>query len=407
MVSNNNKRNMIPRRPNDSIDRSDKPETKFSKLQGLPPEVKSQTKRGKKSDSSASSRAPQGPSLLQLKDIKFLSPLDPQLSKTLLSVPQSKNNSRAVSPFSRRPSPPRSATPTPTMAGLASSKGLVDDLRRTNEFMNQEILNLREQVECLTERCRQQEAELQQTAKQAQEAISLAAAESRKCKAAKEAIKSLSAQLNYMAERLPAGVYDNDRQKPAYPRVPVSNGIQHPTVTNTDQTVGKESELPTSAEHLSVVSAPYATDDGDTGNVIGSHPLQDGTFTTSEGPPEMQDIRSSHDESESGSHRGVKNFNTMSTAVGNGHEVEREWDEQDEPGVYITLVSLLDGTKELKRVRFSRRRFSERQAENWWSENRARVFEQYNVRGIDKPMNETAVQSMPVNEDKVASSHQL
>ena len=53
----------------------------------------------------------------------------------------------------------------------------------------------------------------------------------------------------------------------------------------------------------------------------------------------------------------------------------------------------------------SRRRFSERQAENWWSENRARVFEQYNVRGIDKPMNESTVQSMPVNENKIASSH--
>jgi mannose-6-phosphate isomerase-like protein (cupin superfamily) len=70
-------------------------------------------------------------------------------------------------------------------------------------------------------------------------------------------------------------------------------------------------------------------------------------------------------------------------------------------------MSLPDGTKELKRVRFSRRRFSERQAENWWSENRARVFEQYNVRGFDKPMNEDTVQSMPVNEDKVASPHQL
>jgi len=407
MVSNNNKRNMIPRRPNDSIDRSDKPETKNSKTQGLPPEAKSQTKRGKKSDSSASSRVPQGPAL-QLKDIKLLSPLDPQLSKALLSLPQSRNNSRAVSPFSRRPSPPRSATPTPTMAGLASSKGVADDLRKTNEFMSQEILNLRDQVENLTKRCQQKEAELQQTAKQEQEARSLAAAESRKNKAAKEAIKSLSAQLNYMAERLPAGVYDNDRQRPAYSRAPVLNGIQYPTVSNTDQTVGKENELPNTAEYLPVISAPFATDNGDTGSVIGSHPLQDSKFTTSEGRMELQGIRfSSHEESVSTTHRDVENFNTVSNAVGNGHEVETEWVEQDEPGVYITLMSLPDGTKELKRVRFSRRRFSERQAENWWSENRARVFEQYNVRGFDKPMNEDTVQSMPVNEDKVASPHQL
>lgn len=32
----------------------------------------------------------------------------------------------------------------------------------------------------------------------------------------------------------------------------------------------------------------------------------------------------------------------------------------------------------------SRKRFSEKQAEQWWAENRARVYEQYNVRMIDK-----------------------
>ncbi|KAI5409993.1 hypothetical protein KIW84_055457 [Lathyrus oleraceus] len=32
----------------------------------------------------------------------------------------------------------------------------------------------------------------------------------------------------------------------------------------------------------------------------------------------------------------------------------------------------------------SRKRFSEKQAEHWWAENRVRVYEQYNVRTIDK-----------------------
>ncbi|RVW37168.1 hypothetical protein CK203_111754 [Vitis vinifera] len=31
-----------------------------------------------------------------------------------------------------------------------------------------------------------------------------------------------------------------------------------------------------------------------------------------------------------------------------------------------------------------RRRFGEHQAENWWSENREKVYERYNVRGSDK-----------------------
>ncbi|XP_065622586.1 protein Brevis radix-like 2 [Quercus suber] len=61
-----------------------------------------------------------------------------------------------------------------------------------------------------------------------------------------------------------------------------------------------------------------------------------------------------------------------------------EWVEQDEPGVYITLVSLPGGAKDLKRVRFSRKRFSEKEAEQWWALNRARVYQQYNIPMVDK-----------------------
>ncbi|KAF5938322.1 hypothetical protein HYC85_022581 [Camellia sinensis] len=63
---------------------------------------------------------------------------------------------------------------------------------------------------------------------------------------------------------------------------------------------------------------------------------------------------------------------------------DNEWVEQDESGVYITLTSLPGGVKDLKRVRFSRKRFSEKEAEQWWAENRARVYERYNVRTVDK-----------------------
>jgi hypothetical protein len=41
-----------------------------------------------------------------------------------------------------------------------------------------------------------------------------------------------------------------------------------------------------------------------------------------------------------------------SSLVANGNQVEAEWIEQYEPGVYITLVALRDGTRDLKRVRF-------------------------------------------------------
>ena len=119
----------------------------------------------------------------------------------------------------------------------------------------------------------------------------------------------------------------------------------------------------------------------------------------------MQGIRFSHDESEYWTHQGVENFNTTSTSMGNGHELKKKWVEKDEPSVYITFMSLLDGTKELKHVWFIHRRFSEWQVENWWSKNCAWVFKQYNVQGVGKPTIKSTIHSMHANEDKIASYH--
>ncbi|KAJ6308817.1 hypothetical protein OIU76_018413 [Salix suchowensis] len=64
-------------------------------------------------------------------------------------------------------------------------------------------------------------------------------------------------------------------------------------------------------------------------------------------------------------------------SISNASDMETEWVEQDEPGVYITIRALPGGAKELRRVRFSRERFEETHARLWWEENRARIQEQY------------------------------
>ncbi|KAE9606982.1 putative brevis radix (BRX) domain-containing protein [Lupinus albus] len=64
-------------------------------------------------------------------------------------------------------------------------------------------------------------------------------------------------------------------------------------------------------------------------------------------------------------------------SISNASEIEAEWIEEDEPGVYITLRQLADGTRELRRVRFSREKFGEVHAKNWWEENRERIQAQY------------------------------
>ncbi|CAA2944824.1 protein Brevis radix-like 2 [Olea europaea var. sylvestris] len=64
-------------------------------------------------------------------------------------------------------------------------------------------------------------------------------------------------------------------------------------------------------------------------------------------------------------------------SVSNASDLDTEWVEQDEPGVYITIGTLPGGSRELRRVRFSRERFGEMQARLWWEENRARIQQQY------------------------------
>ncbi|XP_047323108.1 protein BREVIS RADIX-like [Impatiens glandulifera] len=66
-----------------------------------------------------------------------------------------------------------------------------------------------------------------------------------------------------------------------------------------------------------------------------------------------------------------------SLSISNASEVDSEWVEQDEPGIYITIRQLVDGTRELRRVRFSRERFGESHAKIWWEENKDRIQSQY------------------------------
>ncbi|ONK63536.1 uncharacterized protein A4U43_C07F16240 [Asparagus officinalis] len=266
------------------------------------------------------------------------------------SVPGSRIASRATSPVSRRTSPPRSTTPTPTLGGLTSPKFVVDDAKKTNDGLNQEVLRLKAQVENLTRKAQLQEIELERTTKQLKEAIAVAGEETAKCKAAKEVIKSLTSQLKDMAERLPGGGLRNGGKLPSLASFSSSPASSDFSVAAIDQM----SSLITSHEPDSNGSA-----NGALANVPGSN---------------------SHHRNRVGGHSEVRNGSKPPDADPNH---ESEWVEQDEPGVYITLVSLPGGMKDLKRVRFSRKRFSERQAEQWWAENRARVYEHYNVRMVD------------------------
>lgn len=56
-----------------------------------------------------------------------------------------------------------------------------------------------------------------------------------------------------------------------------------------------------------------------------------------------------------------------------------EWVEEVTPGVFITIVRTEGGTNELKRVRFSRRKYDDVEAQRWWEDNRYGVLEEYGL----------------------------
>jgi hypothetical protein len=122
---------------------------RFSSMESLK-QAESRSKRNKKLEfnSSRVSPVPNGGSQWGALNIsKSFNPMFGSSKKFFsASVPGSRIVSRATSPISRRPSPPRSTTPTPTLGGLTSPKIVVDDAKRNYESLNQEVIKLRAQV---------------------------------------------------------------------------------------------------------------------------------------------------------------------------------------------------------------------------------------------------------------------
>lgn len=166
-------------------------------------------------------------------------------------------------------------------------------------------------------------------------------------------IKSLTAQLKEMAERLPLGTVRNSKTP-----VPGSPGPN------------PSSDVSNAMERL---SSPMASHE------IGLNCSSRNDISNGSSTPRNHDTNSPLKGQSETSSRS-KHRNTEAEA-----NYGSEWVEQDEPGVYITLVSMPGGIKDLKRVRFSRKRFSEKEAEQWWAANRARIYQQYNVPMADKP----------------------
>ncbi|XVF62847.1 hypothetical protein PTKIN_Ptkin09bG0041400 [Pterospermum kingtungense] len=283
-------------------------------------------------DSPSLVRASQVPSLLQLKDIAFPSsltaiqnafkPLAPTPPPT--PPPHSPINSRSSSPYSRRPSPPRSGT-------TAFSRSVIESLRKSNELLNQEVAKLQNQIKSLKQKCDSQDVEIKKLRNNAQEVDSYVVEESSKYKEAKEVVKSITNQLKEIIEKLPPEVSEGETFRAMHSQAEAFLNVHGTSGTSFPATLEAEDN-----ENAAVGSPRGAAPQRSSENVSRSS--------------EASEIRGG---------------------------AEKEITEQFEPGVYITYVLHHNGGKIFRRVRFSKRRFAEHQAEEWWSKNKDRVLMRY------------------------------
>ncbi|XP_065861404.1 PH, RCC1 and FYVE domains-containing protein 1-like [Euphorbia lathyris] len=210
----------------------------------------------------------------------------------------------------------------PSLAGrISPARSSLDDSRHTNCNLSDQITSLKAQVDDLTAKSRRLEAELEKKSRQLKEVAAIAADEAEKRKSAKEVIKSLTAQLKQMAEKLPERLSSS----------PISGS---------------------SAKHIS--DAPEISPSK-------SHSSELSREVESNGNADHQML----------SFRAKAQSDKPHCVI------------QAEPGVYITLSSNPGGNNELKRIRFSRKHFTEQQAEKWWAEHGPRICERHNILSTD------------------------
>ncbi|KAK6131049.1 hypothetical protein DH2020_035212 [Rehmannia glutinosa] len=330
-----NRRNSVPRLSGENRDRLDKADLRFAKS-ALPSNFDlirqldtKAAKQGKKADTFSLGRSSQV-SLSQMRETFTSTAVDARRNIPKPTFTHSGVNSRSASPFSRKPSPPRSATPVPTTSGLSFSQNVSDSLRKTNEVLNQELRKLRVQVESLRNRCELQELELQKSAKKAEEAMMLAGEESAKCKAAKEVIKSLTAQLKDVSERLPPGSYDTESLKLISLSNGEPNGIHYP-VTHEER-----NSNPDAINSFYLDSQPGTDSFASNGNPGASELLEDAVNHVSSSRDLGLGLATSNgtnDSTPNGAYPDVENSLTSRNSVvsGDATQIEAEWIEQYEP----------------------------------------------------------------------------
>ncbi|KAL3031024.1 hypothetical protein AAZX31_02G005300 [Glycine max] len=318
-------------------------------------------------------RAAQVPTTLQLKDVSFPISLSsvqnvykPVIQPSQPPTPPTSATPIPMSPYARRPpSPPRSTSP-------GFSRSLIDNLRKKNDHLNQEVTKWQNKNQNLEQKSDMQDMKIQELQKNIEEAMSQFGEESSKLREAKEFIKSLADKLREVTEKLPPEIPDKETLRTMHAQA--------------EEFLHEEKDFESSSSPQSLESEQQSAPDVPASDSDSSKLQQQRV----EGNDDASGVVPSIDGEnilEESSNSSVSSLVVIPPSSGNGSKLhdsgipvkegEKSVIEQFEHGVYGTLVVLPSGYKVFKRIRFSKRRFNEQQAEEWWNQNKDKVLSKY------------------------------
>lgn len=248
------------------------------------------------------------------------------------------------------------------------------DLAQSDEFLNEEVQKLRAEVENLKRLSQTRTEKIRECHQKTEEAWSLAKEEARKSKAAKEVIKALTSRLHEMSENLSAGRDARDQASTCLVQITSRKANTDEAANDSVYTMSVRAESPASMKDFYPVVAKRVCPEA---GLIEDRKVESLCSSPIVFSNTLKYLRDRELKENTTSRENACNRQVDSGQV--GKVLKQEWVEQYQSGVYITFMTLPNGKKGLRRVRFSRKKFTETEAARWWDENQHLVYEKYDI----------------------------
>uniref|UniRef100_J3LFX8 FYVE-type domain-containing protein n=1 Tax=Oryza brachyantha TaxID=4533 RepID=J3LFX8_ORYBR len=246
--------------------------------------------------------------------------------------------------------------PKPTSSFLKSANDSKEELDLMENILLEEVKQLQEQVTTLAKQCRHRSLKVQLYKRKVEETWLIAKDEAAKCKAAKDIIKVLTDQRDFLSKKLSAGEkLDNSRTMPRHTSIAKSVKAELPDPPDKNVVTRELQQSKSNKDH-------HNSRQVDRGCTQPSNASTAGDWVT---------------------HQNFRRTSTGSTGCTEGTDATTAPTdsngviEQIERGVYATVVTSPGGKKCIKRIRFSRKHFGEEQAQKWWEANESMIFAKY------------------------------